>query len=85
MCTIKQNLNQYQQDQPQIVLDFKQSIYVDNLIDGGDNVGSAKAFKQSVIKLFDEVGFKLYKWIFNVTELEEKKHHSQIKSDEIYA
>ena len=78
-------MEQYQQGQPQTVLNSKQSIYVDNVIGREDNVGSTKLFKWNVIKNFHETALKFHKWHSNITELEINKDHSQIESDKTYA
>lgn len=44
-------------------------MHVDEGIKGGDNMDSAKTFKENIIKIFNEAGFKLHKWHFNVAEL----------------
>lgn len=38
---------------------LKQSMHVDEGIKGGDNMDSAKTFKENIIKIFNEAGFKL--------------------------
>ena len=51
----------------------------------GENVEFAKALKENIVKIFNEVGVKLHKWHSNVAELEEEKDVSQIETDETYA
>ena len=67
------------------MMELKQSMNVDDVIGGGDNVESAKTSKENIAKIFNEAGFKLHKWHSNVAELEEEKDISQIKTDETYA
>ena len=83
--TIKHHLGWYEKEQPETVIELKQSMYVDDLIGGGDNTESAKKFKENIVKIFDEAGFKLHKRHSNVAELEEEKDVSQIETDETYA
>lgn len=46
-------------------------IYVDDFILGGFIIIKIKEFKSDVVIIFFDVGFELYKWYFNVLELEE--------------
>lgn len=54
------------------------------MIGGGDNIESAKTFKDKTAKILDGAGFKLHKWHFSVAELEEEEDASQIEIDETY-
>ena len=63
----------------------KQSMYVDDVIGGGDNKESAKTFKKNIVKIFNETGIKLHKWHSNVAELEKEEDVSQVETDETYA
>ena len=67
--TMKHHLERYKKDQPETVMVLKQSMYDDDVIGGGDNTEYAKKFKENIIKIFNEAGFKLHKWHFNVAEL----------------
>ena len=69
--TIKQKLEQYKKDQPETVIELKQSIYVGDVTWGGDNTEFAKIFKEKIVKIFNEAGFKLHKWHSSVAELGE--------------
>ena len=55
-----------------------------DVIGGGDNMESAKRFKENIVKTVNEAGFKLHKWHFSDTELEEEEDVSQIEIDETY-
>ena len=70
--TIKHDLERYKQEQPQTVMELKQSMYVDNVIgEIGDNVESVNTFKENIVKIFNGGGFKLHKWHSNLVKLEE--------------
>ena len=58
---IKHHLQRNEQDQPQTVMELKQSMYVDDVIGRVENVEPAKTFKENVVKIFKEAGFKLHK------------------------
>ena len=42
------------------------------MIGGGDNIESAKTFKDKTAKILDGAGFKLHKWHFSVAEMKEE-------------
>ena len=47
------------------------SLYVDNVISGGNNIPEVKQLKTTIIKIFGEANFKLHKWHSNMNELED--------------
>ena len=57
-------------------------MYVDDMF---ENVESVKAFKENIVKIFDEAGFKLHKLHSSIAELKEEEDHSQIETDETYS
>ena len=57
-------------------------MYVDGVIGGGDNIESAKTFKDKTAKILDGAGFKLHKWHFSVAEMKEEL---KIETGETYA
>ena len=71
--TIKHHLGWYEKEQSETVIELKQSMYVDDLIGGGDNTESAKKFKENIVKIFDEAGFKLHKRHSNVQNWRKRK------------
>ena len=48
--TIKHYLDRYEKSQPETVMELKQSMYVDDMIKGGDNMESAKTLKENIVK-----------------------------------
>ena len=83
--TIKHRLEWYEKDQPETVMELKQSMYIDDVIGGGDNMKSAKTFKENIVKIFNETCFRLHKWHFNVAELEKEEYVSRKETNEKYA
>ena len=83
--TTKHHLRWCKKEQPETVIELKQSMYVDDLIGGGGNTESANKFKENIVKIFNEAGFKLHKRHSSVAELEEEKDVSRIETDETYA
>ena len=49
-------------------------MYLDDVIGGGDNIESAKTFKDKTAKILNGAGFKLHKWHFSVAEMKEGKN-----------
>ena len=82
--TMKLKLERHKKDQPETVIELKQSMYVGDKSWGGDNREFAKKFKEKIVKTFNEAGFKLHKWHSNVAELEEQEDVSRIETDEKY-
>ena len=57
-------------------------MYLDDVIGGGDNIESAKTFKEKTAKILNGAGFKLHKWHFSVPEMKEEV---KIETGETYA
>ena len=75
-------MEQYEKDQPETLMELKQSMYVDDVIGGGDNMECAKTLNENIVKILTEAGFKLHKWPSNAAELEEDV--SQKEASETY-
>ena len=66
-------------------MELKQSMCVDDVIGGGDNMESTKKFKKNIVKILNEAGFKLHKLHSNVADLEKEGDVSQKETHETYA
>ncbi|XP_046863381.1 uncharacterized protein LOC124457138 [Xenia sp. Carnegie-2017] len=55
---------------PDIVEELKKSMYVDDLLSGGQTVDKAKERKRKSIDVFNDANFNLHKWNSNAHELE---------------
>ena len=53
------------------VNEILRSLYVDDVISGGNNIPEVKQLKTTMIKIFGEANFKLHKWHSNMNELED--------------
>ncbi|XP_028408199.1 uncharacterized protein LOC114530777 [Dendronephthya gigantea] len=95
---IQQHLTNYQQHHPEVVTEIKKSMYVDDLVSGGDSVEKVKRLKENAIDIFRDATFKLYKWHSNIAELESEEtkptnpegsskslESSQLQGDETFA
>ena len=55
-----------------MVEEIEKSLYVDDVISGGDTIDQVGELKDASITVFGEAGFQLHKWHSNVPELEAK-------------
>ena len=68
---IKQHLQSRESKLPEVVAALHKSLYVDNLLNGGQTVEEARKRKSTAIEIFDDAKFVLHKWNSNGAELEE--------------
>ena len=67
---IEQHLQNCQSRYPEEVEEIRRSLYVDDLISGGETATKVQHLKGSAKSIFGEAGFKLHKWHSNVPALE---------------
>ena len=67
---IKQHLENCRKAYPEIVNEIERSLYVDDLINGGPTVETAKQVKETSTEVFSQGGFTLHKWHSNAAELD---------------
>ena len=72
MAVIKEHLHTCKatQNRADLVAEIERSLYVDDLISGGQSVSQALPVKETAIEVFNDARFKLHKWHSNVQELE---------------
>ena len=68
---IEQHLQSWESELPDVVAALRKSLYVDDLLNGGQTVEEARKRKSTAIEIFDDAKFVLHKWNSNVAELEE--------------
>ena len=68
---IKQHLQLWESKSPEVVAALRKSLYVDDLLNGGQTVAEARERKRSAIEIFNDAKFVLHKWNSNVAELED--------------
>lgn len=64
---------------PEVVAVLHKSLYMEDLLNGGQTVEQARECKSTAIEGFDEAKFVLHKWNSNVNELEDT--HDQEDGD----
>ena len=67
---IQHHLENYRTVYPEIVAEIEKSLYVDDLISGGENETNAGKLKSKATEIFASATFTLHKWHSNVRELE---------------
>ena len=70
--TLKQHLESLKDKYPAVVEEIEKSLYVDDVISGGDTIDQVGELKEASITVFGEAGFQFHKWHLNVPELEAK-------------
>ena len=67
---IQQHLKSWQNRSPDLVKEITDSIYVDDLMEGGVTVEEAKEKKAATTEIFEDATFKIHKWHSKASELE---------------
>ncbi|XP_046863293.1 uncharacterized protein LOC124457043 [Xenia sp. Carnegie-2017] len=67
---LEHHLETWKTKMPDIVEELKKSMYVDDLLSGGQTVDKAKERKRKSIDVFNDANFNLHKWNSNAHELE---------------
>ena len=70
-AAIAEHLKQYEEKQLKVVEEIRDSLYVDDIISGGDEISKLYDMKWQMINIFKDGGFQLHKWHSNAAELED--------------
>ena len=70
-ATIQQHLDSLREKYPSEVEEIERSLYVDDIISGGDTREDVIKLKGTVKEIFGQAKFQLHKWHSNVSDLEE--------------
>ena len=83
-ATIAEHLKQYEEKQFEVVQEIRDSLYVDDIISGGDEISNLHDMKSQMINIFKDGGFQLHKWHSNAAELEDcmSSNEAQTYADE---
>ena len=82
---IEQHLSSWEERYPDIVAELRKSLYVDDLLSGGQTIAEAADRKERVVKVFEDATFKLHKWNSNSSELELNGEVTVGNDEETYA
>ena len=81
---IREHLQKYKENCPDVVSEIEKSLYVDDLISGADTTLQAQQLKQSAIQILGDAKFTLHKWHSNVQALEiESGTETSIEREEL--
>ena len=82
---IEQHLSPWEERYPDIVAELRKSLYVDDLLSGGQTIAEAADRKEKVVEVFEDATFKLHKWNSNASELELHGEVTVGNDEETYA
>ena len=68
---IEAHLDAWEEREPEIVAEHRRSLYVDDLLTGGQTTSHAQQRKEKAVQIFSDATFQLHKWHSNVKQLEE--------------
>ncbi|XP_028392667.1 uncharacterized protein LOC114517206 [Dendronephthya gigantea] len=68
---LNEHLKSWEKRYPALVEEIKGGLYVDDVMEGGDNVEEVKEKKAKTVSIFEDATFHLHKWHSNASELED--------------
>ena len=83
--TLEEHLNSLEKEFPLEVAEIRDSLYVDDLVSGGNAVEEVERLKETAIEIFDRAQFTLHKWHSNVEELESSDPENSSETEQSYA
>ena len=82
---IEQHLSSWEEKYPDLVAELRKSLYVDDLLTGGQTIAQAADRKDKAIEVFEDATFKLHKWNSYASELESNSEEAVKNDEETYA
>ena len=70
---------------PELVAEIRRSLYMDDLLTGGQTVKQASERKEKANEIFNDATFNLHKWNSNAEELELKPNSTAEENEQSYA
>lgn len=67
--TLQQHLESQREKYPKEVEEILQSLYVDDVITGGETMPEVRTLKETAVAVFGEAQFELHKWHSNAPDL----------------
>ena len=68
---IEAHLDAWEEREPEIVAELRRSLYVDDLLTGGQSTSQTQERKEKAVGIFSDATFQLHKWHSNIKQLEE--------------
>ena len=81
---IEYHLSFWEDRKPDVVVEIKKSLYVDDLISGSTTVERAKKLRNGAVEIFEDAKFTLHMWNSNEDELQPEEAKEQ-SDDSTYA
>ena len=82
---IQQHLDKHQQQHPEVIKEISKSLYVDDLVSGGETVEKVNELKKTSKEIFSDATFQLHKWHSNVPALEVEETQLSSSAEETFA
>ena len=82
---IEQHLGSWEDRYPEVVAELRKSLYVDDLLTGGQTIAQAEDRRDRAVEIFEDAKFKLHKWNSNARELELDSEPAAGNDEETYA
>jgi hypothetical protein len=82
---IQQHLEKHQQRHPEVVKEISRSLYVDDLVSGGETVEKVSQLKETSKAIFNDATFQLHKWHSNIPALEAEETPQSSLTEETFA
>ena len=79
------HLDAWEERCPDVVAELRKSLYVDDLLTGGQTVTQARQTKEVAREILGDATFQLHKWNSNVNELEEDDNTVQSSEEQTFA
>lgn len=83
--TLQQHLESLKEKYPKEVEEIKKSLYVDDVITGGETKEKVRELKETAVAVFGEAQFELHKWHSNEPDLETDGETSTEAEKQSYA
>ena len=82
---LEAHLDCWKSKAPQAVDTLKKSLYVDDIISGGNTVGEAKQRKSEATDILGDATFSLHKWASNANELDGESDNNEDREEQTAA
>ena len=82
---IQQHLDKHQQQHPDVVEEIRKSLYVDDLVSGGETVEKVQQLKKTSTEIFIDATFQLHKWHSNAPVLESVETQLSSSAEDTFA
>ena len=82
---INQHLDMWERRYPELVKEVRESMYVDDLMSGGETVELTAAKKATATEIFSDATFTIHRWHSNAPELEAPRELQSGQAESILA